>query len=252
MTKAFPLEYRLRYLLYGLVYGLGFYAPWERYTSLSFGEPTLWLTLAALPAQNGWLGFSASSRFVLVLACAASVVGAALRIWAAAYRRPAVVKSADRQNSRVQAGGPFRHTRNPLYLGMFLTTLAIALLMPPTGAIVTILLIAVLELRLIGIEEAALAAQFGESYRIYRASVPRLWPSLRPRIPTADACPRWISGIVSELFFVGSAISFLVLGSRYNSQLVLRGILISLGAALIARAALPHQDGNTVQPEPKA
>jgi hypothetical protein len=60
--------------------------------------------------------------------------------------------------------------------------------------------------RLILREEAGLLATQGESYRRYFNAVPRLWPSLRPRIPSGGAKPNWRDGLTGEIFMWSIAI----------------------------------------------
>ena len=238
--KALPLEYRLRYLVHGIVYTLGFFAPWERYTSLTLGSSTWWLFLASIPARERWLDFTASSQILLILGCIAATLGAALRVWAAAYLGASIVHSSSMHGSRVLADGPYRYLRNPLYLGTLFNVIALSLLMPPTGAIFAILLIALVQARLIGAEEPFLLKKLGEPYRLYCDAVPRLLPSLRPRVPPAGIRPNYRNAILSELFVVGSALSFIALGWNFNSTLLLKGVLISLGLSIIARAFIPR------------
>ena len=239
MLKAFPLEYRFRFLLQGIIYTLGFFAPWERYTSFSLGSSTWWLFLASIPARAHWLTFTASSQILLGLGCIVATASAILRVWGASYVGAAVVHSTTMHGLKVLADGPFRHSRNPLYLGTLLNAIALSLLMPPTGAIVAIILIAIVEFRLIGAEEPFLLNKLGDSYRLYCAAVPRFLPSLRPRVPPAGTRPNYRSGLLSELFFIGCAISFIALGRNFNSTLLLKGILISLGLSLVAMAFIP-------------
>ena len=239
MMRSFPIEVRLRYVLYVVIDALGFYAPWERFTTLPSAQSTTWLTLAAIPAREHWLSFTGASQLVLVLGCCAATAGALLRLWAASYRGAPVLQSPDLHGTRILADGPFRHLRNPSYLGTFLNTLALALLMPPTGAAFAIAATALLQLRLIGAEEASLTTSLGAPYRAYCAAVPRLWPTLRPRVPATGRVPNLLLGLASEIFVIGTAISFLVLGGRYNSLLIIKGVLIALGLSLIARAFLP-------------
>jgi hypothetical protein len=52
--------------------------------------------------------------------------------------------------------------------------------------------------RLILREEAELGTIQGEPYQAYRSSVPRLWPSPWPRIPSAGGQPRWGEGFKAE------------------------------------------------------
>jgi hypothetical protein len=138
------------------------------------------------------------------------------------------------------ADGPFRHTRNPLYLGTLLHTLGLALLMPPSGAIVAVALVWVLQMRLALAEEPFLAARFGQSYLDYCRAVPRFLPSLRPLIPAAGVAPRWLQAVFGELYFVGAFCVLAVFGWGYNGVPIERGILISLGAWFIVLALMPR------------
>ncbi len=247
MMKAYSFEYRFHYALYAVLYVLGFIAPWERYTTNTLGQTTTWLTLAAIIARQQWLSFTAASQLLLVFGGALACFGAALRVWGASYSGTAVVQSHDES---VLANGPYRHLRNPLSLGTSLNALALTLLMPPTGAIFAIVTIFLLQLRLIGAEERSLSATLGPTYATYCIAVPRIWASLRPRVPAAGDPSHLLLGAASELFVIGSAASLLTLGWRYNSLLVIKGVLISLGVSLIARAFVPRRktlSGATVQ-----
>lgn len=239
MMKASRLEYRFRYVVHGLIYFLGFFAPWERYTGFSLSSSTWWLLLASFPAREHWVSFTASSQILLILGCIAATLGAWLRVWGAAYLGASVVHAGGMRGDRILADGPFRHVRNPLYLGTFLNTLALSLMMPPTGAIITIVLIGVVQIRLIAAEEAFLLNHLGEPYKLYCAAVPRVIPSLRPRVPPTGARPIYRTGILSEVFVIGTAVSFITLGGNFNSTLLLKGVLISFGASLIAIAFIP-------------
>lgn len=238
-VKAFPLEYRFRYILHALIYVLGFWAPWERYGNLSFGGTTAWTALASLMAREHWLGFSDASRLLLIVCTAAAIVAALLRVWGSSYLGPAVVHAGTMQAEKVVADGPYRFVRNPLYLGTIFNSIALSLLMPPSGAVVSLVLITIEQMRLIGAEEAFLGPRLGATYRAYQQVVPRLWPSLQPRTISAEDQPRWLWGLLSEVYVVGTAISFIALGSTYNGTIILKGILVAFGLSLIARALIP-------------
>ena len=251
VIKASPAEYRFRYALHAILYTLGFYAPWERYTSLSLGATTAWLALATLPARAHWLSFTAASQLVLAAGCVFAFLGAGLRLWGTSYLGASIMQSPAMHGSRVLADGPYRYLRNPLYLGTFLNALALSLLMPPTGALFAVFTIGLLQIRLIGAEEPFLQRTLGAPYRAYCAAVPRLWPSLRPRVPSAGDRPNLLLGFASEIFVIGCAVSFAALGWRYNSLFVIKGVLISLGLSLIARAFIPRPRAEAaVLPEP--
>ena len=72
------------------------------------------------------------------------------------------------------ANGPYRFTRNPMYLGMAGTLLGAAVLFGSLAPLAAIpLFMALIEWRFILAEEALLIATFGEAYAQYRARVRR-------------------------------------------------------------------------------
>jgi hypothetical protein len=113
------------------------------------------------------------------------------------------------------------------------------LLMQPSGAPFVVVLIGLLQLRLMGAEEAFLSEKLGEPYRAYCAAVPRIVPALRPRVAESSAKPAWAVGFMSEIYMWGVALSFAALGWKYNSFLIIQGVLVSWGVSLVARAFIP-------------
>jgi hypothetical protein len=95
------------------------------------------------------------------------------------------------------------------------------------------------QIRLIFGEEAFLREKLGEPYVAYCETVPRLLPSLRPRVPASGARPHWMRAALAEIFMWGMTASFAVLGWRYDANLLLRCVLVWLGVSLIVRAAQP-------------
>jgi protein-S-isoprenylcysteine O-methyltransferase Ste14 len=236
--KATALEFRLRYFIHIVIYALGFTAPWDRLFHFNAGRSS-WLLLAAWPTRNHWLTFNAATITLLLLGALCALTAAMLRTWASAYLGASIVKSATMHGEAVLAAGPYRHLRNPLYLGTFIHTLALVLLMPPTGAVFCILAIAFVQLRLIAGEEAFLANKLGEPYLDYCAKVPRLIPAIAARVPASPAKPAWLTAFLGEVYFWGVAISFAVVGWRYNAFLIMQGVIISVGLSLIARVFIP-------------
>jgi protein-S-isoprenylcysteine O-methyltransferase Ste14 len=236
--KATALEFRLRFFTHFVIFFLGFTAPWDRLLHFDAGLST-WLLLASWPARLHWLTFSAATVALLLLGALFALTAAMLRTWASAYLGASIVSSATMHGEAVLAAGPYRHLRNPLYVGIFIHTLALALLMPPSGAIFCILAIALADLRLIFGEEAFLANKLGESYLAYCAKVPRFFPATATRIPASLAKPKWLTAFLGEIYFWGVAISFAVVGWRYNAFLIIQGVIISIGVSLIARVFLP-------------
>lgn len=235
--KASALEFRLRYLIHIVIYCLGFTTPWNYWLHLD--TVRTWQWLAAWLSRTKWLSFSAATISVLVAGIALALLAALLRTWAAAYLGSGVVKDSSMHGDLVVATGPYRYLRNPLYLGTFIHTLALSLLMLPSGAIFSIVMIALVQWRLIGGEEAFLSAKLGDAYNAYREKVPRILPALRARVAASAVAPRWGSAVLGELYMWGVVISFAALGWRYNSMLIIQGVVISLGLSLVARAFIP-------------
>jgi protein-S-isoprenylcysteine O-methyltransferase Ste14 len=237
--KATALEFRFRFIIGFVIYLLGFVTPWN--SLLHLDSIRTWQFLASWPARSGWIGFSATTVAVLVFGIFCTLVGAFLRTWGSAYLDPSIVQAGAMHGDSVVAAGPYRHLRNPLYLGTFFHTFALALLMPPSGAIFCVVAIAFIQLRLIAGEESFLTEKIGAPYIAYCAKVPRLFPSITARVPASTVQPTWPTALLSEIYMWGVFVSFAVLGWRYNSFLIIKGVLISLGVSLIVRAFLPKK-----------
>ena len=240
--------FRIRYALHLAIYLLGFVAPWNYLVQLDPTGPNahVWGILAANLAQLG-IGSLAAPIFnpfnvLLVIAILCAGLGAALRTWGAAYLGSGVVKSSSMHDAEASMAdgilkdGPFGYVRNPLYLGTFLHTLAISLLMPRSGAIFVIVTIAALQIWLIYAEEGFLTAKLGEPYRAYCAMVPRLLPSLQRKVAAAGLVPLWSQAIAGEIYFWAVTFSLAAFGWRYNASLLIRCVIVSAGLSIVARA----------------
>ena len=97
-------------------------------------------------------------------------LGASLRFCASGYLR---------KESKLAVGGPYAHTRNPLYLGTFIMAVGATM---SVGALGLALVMAVVFFfnyhYVIDHEERKLPAYFGESYLQYCNLVPRFIPQL--------------------------------------------------------------------------
>lgn len=242
---ATRLEYRFRFWLHGVIYLLGFRSPWLLIPSLrevpGFTANSTWLVFATMMSRQGWLTFGAATVVLLAVALVLTGTAAWLRVWGSAYVGAGVVHSRGMHGGAgMLADGPFRRTRNPLYLGTLLHTAGICILMPPSGAVFTLAAIWVLQVRLAMAEEPFLLAEFGEPYAAYRAAVPRFLPSLQPLIAAAGARPRWLQGVLGEFYFVGAFVVLAVFGWSFNAQPIRQGLLISLGVWLVLIALLPR------------
>jgi Phospholipid methyltransferase len=179
---------------------------------------------------------TAAFNLLLVVATVFAFAGAGLRTWAAAYLGDGVMSDTRMHGERVVADGPYRYVRNPMYVGTWLNTVALALLMPASGAVFAIVAMAVFELRLILREEALLGAEQGSVYADYCARVPRVVAALGARVPATGVRPRWARAVTAEIFLWGTAVSFAAVGWRYNAELLLQCVLVSFGVSLVVRA----------------
>jgi protein-S-isoprenylcysteine O-methyltransferase Ste14 len=240
--KATQFEFRFRLIIILLLYTLGFWAPWT-WTAGHYVPTgsTAWLAISTSVARWGWLPLERATLVVTGLAILFGLLGAWLRVWGTAYLSAGVVHSSAMHGDQVMAAGPYRYVRNPLYLGSWILSLSIAILMPPSGAAVFLVLLAVFYFRLILGEEVFLAGTIGDAYLEYKKQVPRLVPGLRPRIKESAARPEWGTSLIAEAFPVSYSICLAVLAWRYEPWLLIQCLLICFGLSLVTRAFLPKK-----------
>jgi protein-S-isoprenylcysteine O-methyltransferase Ste14 len=235
--KASAIEFRLRMWIQVVIIVLGFWAPWIGTLDLSRRISTLaWLALGI--SRSGLVGFSVATPIVIVCGALAALTGAVLRVWGVAYLGYGVVHHGDMQGCGVMAAGPYRYVRNPLYLGGWFMLLAMCLLMAPSGALFTLVLVTIHFLRLILGEEAFLTAKLGEPYREYLRAVPRLVPRFRSSLPAAAAHPHWLIALGTELNPIGIFVTMAVLSWTYDNLLMIKTIVIVFGVSLIVKALM--------------
>jgi protein-S-isoprenylcysteine O-methyltransferase Ste14 len=156
------------------------------------------------------------ARGFFVLGALLVGVAALVRSWAEAYLHSSIVHDMDLHSDSLVADGPYRHSRNPLYLGNVLLAVGIGFLASRVGFLILAVGMTLFTYRLIFREEAGLLASQGESYRRFFASVPRMMPSLRPRVPAAGGRPNWVEGFTGELFMWGCAAGMVAFAATLN------------------------------------
>jgi protein-S-isoprenylcysteine O-methyltransferase Ste14 len=116
---------------------------------------------ASVPAR--WLG---AAVFVLALA---------LFTWAVVtVTRAGSNVPTNRPSTTIVASGPYRFTRNPIYLGMFLALIGLAIAFNILWLLLMLLPLAlVIRYGVVAREEAYLERKFGDLYRDYRSRVRR-------------------------------------------------------------------------------
>ena len=228
--KASALEFRLRMWIQVVIVSLGFWSPWLGAQDFSRRVSTLeWLALEL--SRTGLMAFRYAAPVVIVLAALVAGAGMILRVWGAAWLGYYTVHNAEMQAGGVMTGGPFRFMRNPLYVGGWFIMIALSLIMPPTGALFTIVLMAVHFLRLILGEEAFLAGKLGGPYREYLRAVPRIVPRLRPALPRVSGRPTYGRAILTEITAIGIFVTVAFLSWRFDNELMVEGVV---GAFLLS------------------
>jgi protein-S-isoprenylcysteine O-methyltransferase Ste14 len=225
---------------------LGFWAPWIEAFGIGQRLP-LFAWLALTISRLSRISFSVATPMVIGLGALIAAEGAVLRIWGTAYLGYSTVHQRPMKAGVLMANGPYRFVRNPLYLGSWCIFIAMVLLMPSTGALFTMILVTVFQLRLIFGEEAFLASRLGEPYIEYLHTVPRLFPRLRNVLSSRSAqstgCkPQWLRAVIAELNPIGVFVTMAFLSWNYDTHLMVRAIIVSFGVSLVARALLPRPE----------
>jgi protein-S-isoprenylcysteine O-methyltransferase Ste14 len=204
--QATEFEFRYRFWVIAGIFWLAFWLYFVDHKNASVALAQL--ILGHANAQSPWLDHYITAIFAvgtLIVFLAASV-----RTWAEAYLHSTIVHDSELHASSVVADGPYRHLRNPLYLGTIMLSIGMGLLASRSGFVVLVAGMIFFNYRLILREEGNLLQSQGETYRRYFAAVPRLLPSLRPRLPASGAKPNWRDAFSSEIFMWGPAVAMAV------------------------------------------
>lgn len=122
-----------------------------------------WYPLPILPARAAaWIGAGCAALGLIAVA--------ALR----AFRRARTSALPWRPSTALVTDGPFRFTRNPIYLGFTLVYVGVSIAVNAAWPLLFLpVVIAVMSVGVIAREEAYLARVFGDAYRDYCARVRR-------------------------------------------------------------------------------
>lgn len=112
---------------------------------------------------------------VRVLGAALVLAGAALMAWAiACFRHAGTNIPTVLPATTLVSAGPYRFSRNPIYVAMTAIYLGLALaLASPWAALLLLAVLPVIQVGVIRREESYLEAKFGDAYRAYRSRVRR-------------------------------------------------------------------------------
>ncbi len=227
---ASDVEYRFRVWVIAAIFFAAFEISWWDHVSAA-------AALAALMTRGGGNAHTVET-LIFAVGAAATLAAAALRTWAAAYMHSDVVHDPRVHDSRLVADGPYRYVRNPLYVGTILMAFGIAFAASRSGFVVLVAAITFFQYRLTRREERALKATQGESYRRYLAAVPRLLPSLRPRVAAGAMRPQWGQAIRGELFMWGFALAYVLFAATRSARLLMWGCIMATTLVLLMRRSV--------------
>jgi protein-S-isoprenylcysteine O-methyltransferase Ste14 len=216
-------EFKNRAMIFGMIFGCTF-------------------PLYVIDPQNtaaelaNWLGARIGrdpeplAHVIFISAAVLLAVAALLRTWASAYLNARVVYASEVKSALLVADGPYRHLRNPLYLANVLMAISLGAMESRLGFIVAVAAMLLFCYRLIWREEADLRASQGDRYATYCKAVPRLWPSIRPRIASAASSAEWQAGFRAEFWYWGFALALTVFAVTFNLTLFFAIFTLSIGA----------------------
>ena len=168
-----------------------------------------WRVPLGFVCAAAFLFFARPTSTALLIGASVSILGLALRAWAAGHIR---------KNAELATSGPYAFTRNPLYLGSFLLGLGFTI---ASGRWLLGFLFAALFLGIylpvMRVEASTMAQLFGSQYERYRQSVPLFFPRLTPFRESESA----------ENRFDGS------LYLRYREYRAALGLVVAWGLLLI-------------------
>jgi protein-S-isoprenylcysteine O-methyltransferase Ste14 len=108
----------------------------------------------------------------LLLGLPLAALGEAIRIWASGHIE---------KTKRLATGGPYAHTRNPLYVGSLAMGLGVAVACASPWVVLAVAAyFLAFYPSVMREEEAFLAAKFEEEHVAWAAAVPLFWPRLTP------------------------------------------------------------------------
>ena len=136
----------------------------------------------------------------LLLGLPLAVLGESLRIWASGHIE---------KTKTLATGGPYAHSRNPLYVGSLLIALGVALACASPWVVLAVAAyFLAFYPSVMREEEAFLAGKFKEAHAAWSAAVPMFWPRPTPAGPRASRF-EWARVAANREWRTAAALPFL-------------------------------------------
>ncbi len=200
--EASEFEFRNRFWFIAGIFTVGFFL--YRFDRVNASEALSRWVLRGAPDESS-RAFGHWITVFFALGTLLVVMGALVRSWAESYLHSSIVHDRKLHGEKLVADGPYRHVRNPLYLGNLFLAFGVGFLASRLGFLVISAGMVLFVYRLILREETTLIRAQGENYQRYFAAVPRLFPALVPRVPAGGAKPNWLDGFTGEIFMWAGA-----------------------------------------------
>jgi protein-S-isoprenylcysteine O-methyltransferase Ste14 len=244
ILRATDFEFRQRAWIFMALLGGAF---------VSYGlDSTSAATALAAAIGRDASGARHALQAIAGLAALLVTFAALLRTWGHAYLNSNVVRDTALHTERLVADGPYRHTRNPLYLAILLLGLGLSLAASRLGAVLLVSGIWLFVYRLIGREEAELREALGAQHEAFCAALPKVWPSIVPRLPPGGAHPQWGQALSGEAWIWGFAAMTAGFAWTLDQRLFVWGTPLSLLAYVLNRVVVRRRravDPRVASPE---
>jgi protein-S-isoprenylcysteine O-methyltransferase Ste14 len=230
-VRATKFEFEQRFWIIAAIYAVGFWLAYFDHVGFITG-------LRHLVAPSIVQGSAQAENFKRVIIGAGALLvflTAVLRTWGTAYLRTEVVHDSVQHSDALVADGPFRYTRNPLYLANVPMAAGIGVMASRLGWLFLVVANWLFVYRLIFREEEALQKSQGESYLEYCQAVPRFWPSPTPRIPSGKRRPQWRQAFAGESFVWLFGLAELCLALTLSPKLAMLVFILGFAVHFIVR-----------------
>ena len=186
-----------------------------------------------MPSQ---LGVQRKDLIVRLLYSAATVTAAASAILLTAATACTDRTARLSKPNHLQIDGPFRYVRNPQYLGYFLLLAALGTFQSRLGLPVMLVVETVFLVRLMGHEEMLLERKYRRGFFVhYRQAVPRIIPSLRPRIKASSEVPLWRLAFWKNAFQWASVVTLLAFAATLTDSVGYAFTAIAIAIGVVSR-----------------
>jgi protein-S-isoprenylcysteine O-methyltransferase Ste14 len=236
--QATNWEFKNRAMLFGLIIGIsfGFYAL-DRQSAIA--------QIANAVSLRRQTDADSLGRMIFFGAAALLAFAAFLRTWASAWLHASVVYASRIKTDSLVADGPYRLTRNPLYFANILMAISMGSMMSRIGLPLVIAGMIVFCYRLALREECELAETQGASYLFYKDAVPRMWPAVKPRVPSSGKHADWSAGFKAEFWYWGFAAALFAFAITLKLSLFFVVMTASLALFWLSSRMLSRVSENT-------